>query len=291
MNTSVAVVTMVKDDLFFLRKWIDYYGTQFGRQNLYIINHDRGPAVAAASEGCNLIGIPQGDTADFDRARWRLLNGLVNGLLPYYAHVIVGDVDELVALDPATGTTLGDWLPRQPRGGVLTPLCLEVVHDRQTEADPVGPHILGPRRYARTLMKYSKPCVISTETKLSRGGHFASEAKLNCPDPLYLFHLKYCDLANYVDTMTARNSVAAQAGGNVAKSYIGRHWFKEYRGEDAEIFDSFARLPADTGFDFTSLRERMRATFAPRGNSGFFQFDLTDSPNRHRLPDRFAGLF
>jgi hypothetical protein len=34
----------------------------------------------------------------------------------------------------------------------------------------------------------------------------------------------------------------------------------------------------------------MRNSFGPRGDSGFFQFDIRDRPNRHRIPDRFFGL-
>jgi len=291
MNKTVAAVTMVRDDVFFLRRWITYYGGHFGRENLYIVNHGRGAAVAAEAAGCNLIGIPQGDVKNFDRIRWRLLNGIVTGLLPYFSHVIVGDVDELVVLDPATGQTLAEWLAAQARGAVLTPVCLELVHDRATETAAIGTHILGPRRYARTVLKYSKPCVISTETRLSRGGHFASEPALVCPDPLYLFHLKYCDFATYAETMTARNRVTDAAAATLAKTSIGRHWFKEFRGEDSEVFDSFARLPAEATFDFTALRKGMRDSFAPRADSGFFQFAIRDRPNRHQIPERFFGQF
>lgn len=289
MDKSVAVVTMVKDDLFFLRNWIRYYGGLFGRKNLYIVNHGHGAAVAAEAEGCNVLGVPEGEVRSFDKVRWRLLNGIVGGLLPYFAHVIVGDVDELVVVDPATGKDLREWLAEQSGGRVLTPVCLELIHDRATETEAIDTSILGHRKFARTHSKYSKPCVLSTETRLSRGGHFASAETLNCPDPLYVFHLKYCDFGNYSDTMTARNRVTA--GTDVGKSHIGRHWFEEFRGQDTATFDSFARLPADESFDFSALRQGMRATFVPRGNSGFYQFDIRDTPNRHRIPDRFFELF
>jgi hypothetical protein len=111
------------------------------------------------------------------------------------------------------------------------------------------------------------------------------------PEPLYMFHLKYCDFDNYSSTLSARNEVAAQAGSSIPQTRIGRHWFKEFRGNDAEVFDQFAQLPASDSFDFSALRSRMAATFVPRAKSGFFQFDLADTPNRHRLPDRFYGLF
>ncbi len=37
-----AVVTMVRDDAFFLRAWLAHYGEMFGRQNCYVINHGYG---------------------------------------------------------------------------------------------------------------------------------------------------------------------------------------------------------------------------------------------------------
>ena len=39
---TVAAVTMVRDDAFFLRAWLAHYGEMFGRQNCYVINHGYG---------------------------------------------------------------------------------------------------------------------------------------------------------------------------------------------------------------------------------------------------------
>ena len=101
-----AAVTMVRDDAFFLRAWLRHYGGMFGRENCYIINHGRGAEVADLAAGCNVIGIPGEAHRNFDMKRWRLLNNLVMGLRSYYDHVIVGDVDELVVMDPEGGQTL-----------------------------------------------------------------------------------------------------------------------------------------------------------------------------------------
>ena len=32
----IAVITMARNDEFFLSRWIEYYGRQFGTENLYI---------------------------------------------------------------------------------------------------------------------------------------------------------------------------------------------------------------------------------------------------------------
>ena len=114
MQTTAAALTMVRDDAFFLKAWLRHYGAALGRENCTIINHGRGEEVARLAEGCNIIGIPGDPHPNFDMKRWRLLNNLVQGLRCYYDHVIVGDVDELVVVDPAAGVSLLDFLRDQP---------------------------------------------------------------------------------------------------------------------------------------------------------------------------------
>ena len=87
----------------------------------------------------NVIGIPGEHHKNFDAKRWRLLNGIVAGLRSYYSHVIVGDVDEIVVLDPQSGKTLLEFLERRRTNRVFTPLGLEVVQrlDLETEASGI----------------------------------------------------------------------------------------------------------------------------------------------------------
>ena len=146
---GLAVVTMVRDDAFFLDIWLRHYGGMVGRENLYIVNHGRGEGVARQAAGCNIIGIPGDPHPNFDMKRWRLLNNLVGGLRGYYDWVIVGDVDELVVVDPAAGQNLTDFLAAQPMRRVLTPLGLEVIHRIDLEPDAIGDRVLGPRRHVR----------------------------------------------------------------------------------------------------------------------------------------------
>ncbi|KNG95288.1 glycosyltransferase family 2 protein [Pseudaestuariivita atlantica] len=291
MQSTAAAITMVRDDAFFLKAWLRHYGTMLGRENCYIVNHGRGEEIARLAKGCNIIGIPGDPHKNFDMKRWRLLNGIVSGLRSYYDHVIVGDVDELVVIDPAAGMSLLDFLRDAPIRRVLTPVGLEVIHRIDLEPDPITDTILGPRRHVRLAPHYSKPCVVSLGTKIARGGHFTQASKLFTPDPLYLFHLKFCDFPNYVETMNQRNAVTTEIGGTVKEVAIGRHWFAEARGEDRAVFDAFADLKMQDGFDLGWLRDAMHATFRPRGDTGFFQFDRPDYDLQYFLPERFSGLF
>lgn len=288
---TVAAVTMVRDDLFFLKAWLRHYGEMFGRENCYIVNHGRGTEVATEAAGCNIIGIPGDPHKNFDVKRWGLLNSLVGGLRRYYRHVIVGDVDELVVLDPASGQTLLERLEETKDGQVLTPLGLEVIHRIDVEEDEIAEHILGPRMHVRPAPHYSKPCVISAPVKIARGGHFTQYEKIHTPEDLYLMHLKYCDFGAYVGVMDRRNQVTEEIGASVKQVAIGRHWFSEARGEDKAVFQSFADLEMQPEFEFIRIRRRMRRSFGPRGETGYYQFDRPDFQTQYKLPDRFAGLF
>ncbi len=288
---TVAAVTMVRDDAFFLRAWLRHYGEMFGRENCYVINHGRGAEVAQLAAGCNVIGIPGDLHKNFDIKRWQLLNNIVGGLRKYYRHVIVGDVDELVVLDPLAGMSLLDYLKKTPKGNVLTPLGLEVIHRTDLENEPVRDTVLGPRRHVRPAPWYSKPCVISRPVRVSRGGHYAQHDALKVPDMLYLMHLKFSDFTSYAEAMDRRNAVTSAVGGTVRDTAIGAHWFPEQRGEDQAVFDAFQKLEMVEGFDLDPLRQKMKRSFKPRGSSGYYEFKRPNYNTQYLLPERFTGMF
>lgn len=287
---TVAAVTMVRDDAFFLKAWLRHYGDMFGRENCYVINHGHGAEVAELAQGCNVIGIPGDPHKNFDIKRWGLLNNLVGGLRRYFRHVIVGDVDELVVVDPEAGKNLLEFLENQPDGRILTPVGLEVIHRIDVEDQAITNSILGPRRHVRPAPHYSKPCIVSAPTKLSRGGHFAQHGKLSTPDELYLLHLKFCDFEQYAAAMDRRNAVTTEVGSTIKEAAIGRHWFAEARGEDRAVFEAFADLEMVDGFDFRRMRKKMHRSFKPRGETGYYQFDRPESGTQYLLPERFNGL-
>ena len=285
-----AAVTMVRDDAFFLDAWLRHYGEVLGRENCYVINHGRGAGVAEQAQGCNVIGIPGDPHKNFDVKRWQLLNNMTDGLRKYYRHVIVGDVDELVIVDPETGKDLRAYLEGIRKGRMLTPLGLEVIHRIDIEDQPIAGPILGPRMHVRPAPHYSKPCITSHPAKISRGGHFSQYDQLEAPEDLYLLHLKFCDFAAYTEAMDRRNAVTASIDSSIKEASIGGHWFAEKRGEDRAVFDAFADLRMVEGFDMSPLRRRMKKSFKPRGETGYYQFDRPEYDTQYLLPERFAGL-
>ncbi|MEL7167625.1 MAG: glycosyltransferase family 2 protein [Pseudomonadota bacterium] len=285
----VAVVTMVRDDAFFLNAWVRHYGGMFGRENCYVVNHGRGAEVTKIAEGCNIIGIPGDPHKRFDMKRWGLLNNIVTGLRRYYTHVIVGDVDELVVWDPGAPGNLKTFLEQRSKGAVITPLGMEIIHRVDIEDAPITDHIIGPRRHARPAPHYSKPCIISCPVKISRGGHFTQYDKLVAPDPLFLFHLKFCDAGVYSGVMNQRNEMTKSLAVGEKEASVGRHWFEGFRGEDRAIFEKFSDLRMEDGFNVGFLRKKMHRTFKARKDTGFYQFDRPEYAIQFKLPERFIG--
>lgn len=286
-----CAVTMVRDDVFFLRRWVDHYADLFGHGHLYVVVQGAVPAIRDVTKRCNVIAVPDRMDRKFDLRRWRLLNALVSGLRAYYRWVVVGDVDEIVAVDPASGETLFDRLARLKGKRLLTPFGLEVVHRPTVERGAIEGPILGPRRHVQIAPKYAKPCLVGRSARLSRGGHYATHDRLEMPDDVYLFHLRYCDREVYSRTLDRRNAAVALTGATrPAEAMIGRHWFPEAR-DDAALFDGFDRREVIDAFDFAAQRQAMADSWAPRPQTPFWQFERPEDPRLYRLPDRFLGLF
>lgn len=290
LQSVACAVTMVRGDHFFLQKWVDYYGARFGRKACHVISHGFDPEIQRIAEGCNITVIPFEENPGFDVIRWRMLNSIVQGLLNYYRHVIVGDVDELIVIDPNRADDLLDFLANTRGGRVLTPIGLEVVHLPNEETQSIEKAVLGPRRFVRHKADYSKPCVVSAKVKLARGCHFTKYNQFRGPKGLYLFHLKFCDLGQYSAAMDRRNELTKDTGTSFRDASIGRHWFAEFRGDDLEIFSEFETLERKP-FKMEPIRQRMEATFEPRGESGFYQSSREEEEGLFEIPERFFGIF
>lgn len=289
---SVAVLTMVRDDEFFLRLWRAYYGGLFGARSLYVVSHGDTDMVRDLADGANVIAIPGDHHPKFDARRWRLLNHLMQGLRIFHDVVIVGDVDELVVADPELGS-LSDCLSRQRKGRVITPFGVEVMHRPDLDPSPLGMPLLRHRSHVRAAPLYGKPCVVRGDVRLSRGGHYATAEQLIMPEGLYLLHLKHCDRGLYARTMNRRNAVAAATG--VARprdAMIGRHWFAEGR-DDAAQFTEVDAAPVVNEFDMSAQRAALARRWQPRKGSDFWECapDTNPDPTLFRLPSRFADLF
>lgn len=285
-----CVVTMVKDDYAFLERWVGYYGAIFGRDALYVVNHGGDARVAEIAAGCSLVDLPGDFQTNFDMVRWRLFNGLQQGLRGYYNFVIITDVDEFVVVDPKSGLGLDEFLAKRRGKVTVTPIGVEVVHQPALEPEPIGAGpMLGPRRYARFTTAYSKPIIFNHEVKLARGGHYSTDPELKVFRNLYLFHMRFADEALYRDTLARRSAQVAEIPAGGEDSNVSWHWKRE--GKTTTPFDRLIGLPIRSNFDFDKVVERMHATWEPRdAESGFYHFERDIGKSLKTVPERFFGL-
>lgn len=279
---------MVRDDYDFLRRWIKHYAAEFGMDALYIVNHGNDPVVNEIATGCSIIPIPGDFDDDFDSTRWKFLTDMTTALRRYYEYVIVGDVDELLVVDPHLGLTLSEFINKRKDGMVLTPVGLEVVHRPQEEKDLMNDAVIGPRRYVRYSSYFCKPCIIGRDVRISRGGHYTSAPGLKVFRNLYLFHLKFADADTYLETAARRHKLATSVAGDSSQSRISATWFADSAEQKKRVSD-LAQMKVQDEFDFSAHIARMRNTWEPRNNV-YWHFKKHVALELHRIPDRFVGL-
>ncbi|MDB5666212.1 MAG: hypothetical protein JWS11_2755, partial [Cypionkella sp.] len=62
-SKKVACITTVRNDRIFLRKWIEYYGGNFGRQSLFVIIDGLDEAIPQGFDGVNFLHLRHRDWA------------------------------------------------------------------------------------------------------------------------------------------------------------------------------------------------------------------------------------
>lgn len=292
MRELVAIVTMVKDDHFFLRRWVEYYGNLFGREALYVLSHGGAPEIANIAEGCNVIRIPPGYDEMFNSRRANTFSSFARALKFWFDFVIVTDVDEFLVIDPDSKVTLPEFLGRRKKDAmVITPIGVEVVHRPEVEPEEIGAAILGPRRYARYSSFYCKPIVIGKKSvKLSRGSHYASHPELKVFRNLYLFHMKYCDRAMSLETMDRRSKTIEtfREGDTKQGQDLLTRWDKR-NGREVEFLDEMANLPVREDWEFSGHIERMNKTWGERTH-GLYDFARHEGSELYLIPERFHGI-
>jgi hypothetical protein len=296
MDTTRApmmAMTMVGGDHFFLKRWVDYYGSQLGRENCFVLSHGGDPEHKKIAEGCNVIYLPYDPTRDcFNQRRWQMLSRLTSGFTSFYNWVLVGDVDELVVVDPAVSPSLRDYVAAiNPKGGpkVLTPFAIEMVHTPDLEPEKITDDrkILSVRRNFRLNANYAKPCITATKIDIVPGGHFATHPHLHLDPHLYLFHLRFIDYdlcAQRLATRRAQREIQSGALEEVSRektgwdtawdTYISICKDKPIR-EDVEFADFRAEMKA-------GWRQKKEVYWAPGG---------ARPRGIYSLPERFAKVF
>ncbi len=312
---TIAAITMVRDDLFYIRKWIAHYGRQIGHENLYVLVHGNAPEIRALDGRVNYIHLParQDDTIGktrFNIDRFRLINNLANSLLAYFDHVIVTDADEYLVADPDLADSLPEYIARFAPHGTLTAFGLDVWQHMAEHPAPIDLDrpILAQRPLCKVAPLYHKPAITNRVIRRNLGNHASNDPKLTIPKGLYLFHLRYFDRDFVLGTQLNRERLRANQTNRLVDFPPDDGSDFTYRAVITESFDKVSRLPVTERFDFgpeialchkTWRRRRylVQRDFWKRvlrgdvsGYSFHWRFDLIDQDHLHTVPRRFRAL-
>lgn len=292
---SVAFVTMVYDDAFFLDLWVRYYSRFTDRRNLYVITHGPQDYAHEIAAGCNIIEVNRrAPYRSMDQDRFQLVNHLCSGLNYMFDWVVYNDVDELLVLDPALGDDLIGYIEGiDRRTKVVSPLGVEVLHrvDLESDYDP-SRAMLAQRKYMRVNAWYCKPCLTQIPLQWGPDGHGSEHEVYTLSEDLYLFHLKWFDQQFHIDRHQDRlNMRGTNEDGSALVFGAGSWGWSKF--EYQRISNDYLRFTIEkkgTGFDFTQERERLKRSYV-KGKTGFYSTDWFVDGDLRILPDRFVGLF
>jgi hypothetical protein len=203
----VACITTVRNDRLFLRKWIEYYGANFGLKSLFVVIDGLDEPIPTGYEGVNFLHLRHRDWAKEVRSipmrrvvmehnRSRAISSLARALWRYdYDAVIATDVDEFLVADPARHASLGQFMKTNlPRVTNLSGLGLDVVQNLSSEPaiDPTRP-FLAQRRTAVISNAYTKPVLALKPVTWGAGLHRVKWRNFCIHPDLFLFHFGMID--------------------------------------------------------------------------------------------------
>ena len=211
----IAALTMVRNDEFFLRKWVEYYGAQLGKSNLHVYLDGLDQSVPDFCSGVNVKAVEhiEGNVQRADRGRIDFLSARAAELFAQGYEMVIGtDVDEFLIVDPALGQSLPEFLSSRPatRCPSISGLGVDVGQKLgEEEAIDLSRPFLSQRHYARLSTRYSKSTVLLRPVQWGSGFHRTRRGNFHICEGLFLFHFGCVDLERIKGKMQDKGLVDA----------------------------------------------------------------------------------
>jgi hypothetical protein len=255
MKRPVAAITMVFNELALLPIWLNYYGSQLGNENLFVIDDGSNDASIPKNKLINLISRKRGYWDDRERAN--TLSYFHEELLKYYDVVLYADADEFFVPDPNLGISLREYLISSSKPWINA-IGLNVIHNRSREGplDLTKP-LFNQRAYVQFDQLYCKPTIARVPMRWKPGLHFSTRPPCYATD-LFLFHLRAMDYDVSRARIRAFNTVP-MAEDSVRNSF-GFYWSVP----EQEYLDLFFSTPeaefekARSELDFSDLLPKIK---------------------------------
>ncbi len=189
---KIAAITMARNDSFFLKKWISYYGRELGRENLYVFLDGLDQEAPEGSEGVSITKVEKikGKVVALDRARLKFLSDRAAELLTDYDLIIGCDADEFLVVDPKLEISLRAYLSTLNIQSSASGLGLDIGQNLNEEKPIIeNENFLSQRSYAFVSTRYTKPVVIAQPLTWGSGFHRIKGENFHIAEHLYLIHL------------------------------------------------------------------------------------------------------
>jgi len=275
--TRICAITTVRNDGFFLKKWVKYYGEALGLENIFIIldGHDQNPPENIGR--ANLLRLPHIPLPRAAAMRRRALvkSDFASGLFRYFDMVIATDVDEFVVVDPDVGMGLREYLTKSGVRSSVSALGLDVGQHLETEG-PLDPsrRVLEQRAFAHVSARYTKPAVMGRPMVWGSGMHRIKGRNFRIDPNLYLFHIGMVD-----------QGAASERGQDADRLATG--WGKHLKRREAlySIISNSEPLEGDAYFPIARRRQTWLRPLYAWNKPGM----ISGNPVV-RIPERFQSL-
>lgn len=241
---KICAITMVRNDEFYLRKWVEYYGAQLGRDNLRIYFDGKDQRVPDFCEGVYTELKPRisGLVVKSEKERLTFLSHQATRLMREegYDLVIGVDADEFLIVDPKQGKTLQEYLSTVDVKVCLSGLGIDVgQHLNYEDVIDGNKPFLNQRRYAYLCSRYTKPSVIAQPVRWGSGFHRVKGHNYHIDKNLFLFHFGSIDLEMIKERIGNADLASTGRIGHIKKRaktiYVvtevkARDWEKTVRG-------------------------------------------------------------
>jgi hypothetical protein len=246
MMKRIAALTMVRNDDFFLRKWVEYYGRELGRENLYIYYDGNDQPVGDFCQGTNAFVHSKIGTqvVAAEKGRMKFLSEMAAELFSKGYDLVVGvDADEYIVVDPKLGVGLREFLSRQDIDVCFSPLGLDFGQKLGEEGDLVlDKPFLAQRHYAQIGTRYTKPSVIAKPCRWGSGFHRVKGHNFHLASDLYLLHFGYADSKILEERLGDADRVAQGWKMHIYKRSRTIKYVSEKKARDFDRWTYFARI-------------------------------------------------
>ena len=243
---KIAAITMARNDDFYLRKWVAYYGDQLGKENLYIYLDGLDQVVAPFCAGTHAMAVEKigSQVIAAEKGRLKFLSEKAAALLSGGYDLVIGvDADEFVVVDPKLGKSLREYLSEVTVKGSLSALGLDFGQKLGEEPDITeDAPFLRQRHYAQIGTRYTKPSILATPLTWGSGFHRIKGHNFHIAKDLYLFHFGYFDMKRLQDRFQDKDRLAQGWGRHMQKRSRAIRLVTELPARNFDVWTRRARL-------------------------------------------------